>query len=102
VYLVRVWFNRSTGIKSRGRLGINAALNAMPLVNPWLVDPVDKSTLIAGLKEIVSTVSQGNWCRPIAACYSPRPVPGLVMITPDNTTTIDAYGMSPRSRTHCH
>ncbi|KAJ7905042.1 cellobiose dehydrogenase [Mycena leptocephala] len=66
----------STGIKSRGRLGINAALNAMPLVNPWLVDPVDKSTLIAGLKEIVSTVSQ---------------VPGLVMITPDNTTTIDAY-----------
>ncbi|KAJ6504248.1 cellobiose dehydrogenase [Mycena vitilis] len=66
----------SVGIKSRGRLGINAALNAMPLVNPWLVDPVDKSTLISGLKNITSTISL---------------VPGLKMITPDNTTTIDAY-----------
>ncbi|KAJ7254674.1 cellobiose dehydrogenase [Mycena haematopus] len=66
----------SAGIKSRGRLGINAALTALPLVNPWLVDPVDKSTLITGLKDIVSTLSL---------------VPGLVMITPDNTTTIDAY-----------
>ncbi|KAJ7103732.1 cellobiose dehydrogenase [Mycena epipterygia] len=66
----------STGIKSRGRLGINAALNALPLVNPWLVDPVDKTTLVAGLEEIVSSLPQ---------------VPGLTMITPDNTTTIPAY-----------
>ncbi|KAF7377697.1 Cellobiose dehydrogenase [Mycena sanguinolenta] len=66
----------SSGIKSRGRLGINAALNALPLVNPWLVDPVDKSTLITGLKDIVSTLSL---------------VPGLTLITPDNTTTIDEY-----------
>ncbi|KAJ7176602.1 cellobiose dehydrogenase [Mycena filopes] len=66
----------SAGIKSRGRLGINAAMNAMPLVNPWLVDAADKSTLIQGLKNIISTMSQ---------------VPGLTMITPDNTTTIDAY-----------
>ncbi|KAJ7342324.1 hypothetical protein DFH08DRAFT_1011787 [Mycena albidolilacea] len=44
----------SSGIKSRGRIGINTALNAMPLVNPWLVDPVDKLTLITGLKNIAS------------------------------------------------
>ncbi|KAJ7853534.1 cellobiose dehydrogenase [Mycena olivaceomarginata] len=66
----------SAGIKSRGRIGINAALNAMPLVNPWLVDPGDKSTLITGLKNIASGAAL---------------VPGMVMITPDNTTTIDAY-----------
>ncbi|KAJ7363784.1 cellobiose dehydrogenase [Mycena albidolilacea] len=66
----------STGIKSRGRIGINAALNAMPLVNPWLVDPGDKSALITGLKNIASGTAL---------------VPGMVMITPDNTTTIDAY-----------
>ncbi|KAJ7489446.1 cellobiose dehydrogenase [Mycena latifolia] len=66
----------STGIKSRGRLGINAALNALPLVNPWLVDPVDKSTLIQGLQDIVSGMSA---------------VPGMTMITPDNTTNIVDY-----------
>ncbi|KAJ7786863.1 hypothetical protein B0H14DRAFT_2630024 [Mycena olivaceomarginata] len=66
----------SSGIKSRGQIGINAALNAMPLVNPWLVDPVDKSTLVTGLKNIASGTAL---------------VPGMVMITPDNTTTIDAY-----------
>ncbi|KAK7052336.1 cellobiose dehydrogenase [Favolaschia claudopus] len=66
----------STGIKSRGRIGINAALNALPLVNPWLVDPADKSSLVAGLKSIVSSMPA---------------VPNMVMITPDNKTTIDAY-----------
>ncbi|KAJ7847139.1 hypothetical protein B0H14DRAFT_2357309, partial [Mycena olivaceomarginata] len=66
----------SSGIKSRGQISINAALNAMPLVNPWLVDPVDKLTLVAGLKNIASGTAL---------------VPGMVMITPDNTTTIDAY-----------
>ncbi|KAJ7768340.1 cellobiose dehydrogenase [Mycena metata] len=66
----------SAGIKSRGRLGINAAMTGTPLINPWLVNAADKSTLIQGLKNIVSTMSS---------------VPGLTMITPDNTTTIDAY-----------
>ncbi|KAJ7472253.1 cellobiose dehydrogenase [Mycena galericulata] len=66
----------STGIKSRGRLGINAALTALPLVNPWLVDPVDKTTLIQGLEDIVSSI-------PL--------VPGLTMITPDNTTNMVDY-----------
>ncbi|KAJ6600770.1 cellobiose dehydrogenase [Mycena sp. CBHHK59/15] len=66
----------STGIKSRGRIGINAALTAQPLVNPWLVDPLDKTTLIQGLNDIVAGISA---------------VPGMVMITPDNTTTIQNY-----------
>ncbi|KAJ6567724.1 cellobiose dehydrogenase [Mycena vulgaris] len=66
----------STGIKSRGRLGIDAALRAVPLVNPWLVDPGDKAALVAGLQEIVSSL-------PL--------VKGLTMITPDNTTNIVDY-----------
>ncbi|KAJ7182657.1 cellobiose dehydrogenase [Mycena crocata] len=66
----------STGIKSRGRLGINAALNAVPLVNPWLVDAGDRAALIQGLKNVVSTIPQ---------------VPGLTMIMPDNSTTIETY-----------
>ncbi|KAJ7198737.1 cellobiose dehydrogenase [Mycena pura] len=66
----------SAGIKSRGRLGINAAMNGMPLVNPWLVDPADKSTLIQGLNNIISTVSL---------------VPGLQLIMPDNTMTMAQY-----------
>ncbi|KAJ7740946.1 cellobiose dehydrogenase [Mycena maculata] len=66
----------STGIKSRGRLGINAALTALPLVNPWLVDPVDKTTLLQGLNDIASGISA---------------VPNMVMITPDNTTNMVDY-----------
>ncbi|KAJ7621156.1 cellobiose dehydrogenase [Roridomyces roridus] len=66
----------SYGVKSRGRIGINAALVGTPLVNPWFVNPLDKSTLITGLQNIVSTMGQ---------------VPGLEMITPDNKTTIPAY-----------
>ncbi|KAF8201091.1 cellobiose dehydrogenase [Mycena galopus ATCC 62051] len=66
----------SAGLKSRGRIGINAALTGLPIVNPWFVNPIDKSTLLTGLHNIVSTMSQ---------------VPGLQMITPDNTTTMEAY-----------
>jgi len=66
----------STGITSRGRIGIDAALTARPLVNPWFVDPVDKSTLIQGLTDLVANVGK---------------VPGLTLITPDNTTTITDY-----------
>lgn len=52
--------HRSTGITSRGRIGINAALTAQPLVNPWFTDPVDKTILIQGLKDIISTVPSGT------------------------------------------
>ncbi|KAF7303779.1 Cellobiose dehydrogenase [Mycena indigotica] len=64
------------GIKSRGRIGINAALNGVPLVNPWLNDAGDKSALIQGLKNIISTVPQ---------------VSGLQLIMPDNTMTMEQY-----------
>jgi len=66
----------SQGITSRGRIGINAALTGLPLVNPWFTDPVDKTTLIQGLNDILSTVGD---------------VPGLTLITPDNQTTITEY-----------
>ncbi|EIM84175.1 uncharacterized protein STEHIDRAFT_62168 [Stereum hirsutum FP-91666 SS1] len=66
----------STGITSRGRIGIDAALRAQPIVAPWLTDPVDKEILIQALNDVVSNM--GN-------------VTGLTMITPDNTTTISEY-----------
>ncbi|KAF8908090.1 hypothetical protein CPB84DRAFT_1674456 [Gymnopilus junonius] len=66
----------STGITSRGRIGINAGLTATILENPWFTDPIDKQILLQGLNDIVSTV-------PL--------VPGLTLITPDNTTTLTTY-----------
>ncbi|EGN94369.1 hypothetical protein SERLA73DRAFT_171373 [Serpula lacrymans var. lacrymans S7.3] len=66
----------SQGVTSRGRIGINAALTGLPLVNPWFTDPVDKSTLITALNDIVSNINT---------------VPGLTLITPDNQTTITDY-----------
>ncbi|KAF9479511.1 hypothetical protein BDN70DRAFT_858359 [Pholiota conissans] len=66
----------STGITSRGRVGIDAALTARPLVNPWFVDPIDKEVLLQGINDLVAGVNN---------------VPGLTMITPDNTTTITNY-----------
>ncbi|CAK5262202.1 unnamed protein product [Mycena citricolor] len=79
----------STGLKSRGRIGINAALNAMPIVDPWLNDSDDKSVLIQGLNDIVSGMAL---------------VPGMQMVTPDNTTTISAYvqnyGLSNMNSNH--
>lgn len=66
----------STGITSRGRVGIDASLRGEPIVNPWLVDPIDKTILLQALNDLVSTVSQ---------------VPGLTLITPDKTQTIAEY-----------
>ncbi|EGN94368.1 hypothetical protein SERLA73DRAFT_77778 [Serpula lacrymans var. lacrymans S7.3] len=66
----------SQGVTSRGRIGINAALTGIPLVNPWFTDPVDKSTIITALNDLISTVNT---------------VPGLTLITPDNQTTITDY-----------
>ncbi|KAG6918092.1 substrate-specific activator of APC-dependent proteolysis [Tephrocybe rancida] len=67
----------STGITSRGRIGIDAAMTARALVGPWFTDPIDKAVLIQGLNDIVSNI---------------KSVPGLTLITPDNTTTISDYG----------
>ena len=66
----------STGITSRGRIGIDASLRAEPIVNPWLVDPVDKTILLQALNDVVSTIGQ---------------VPNLTLITPDRTQTIEEY-----------
>lgn len=78
----------SQGISSRGRVGIDAALNMKPLVNPWLTDPVDKTVLLQALEDVISNMSN---------------VTGMTMIMPDNTLTmqqyIDAYDpVSPSAR----
>ncbi|KAG5635404.1 substrate-specific activator of APC-dependent proteolysis [Sphagnurus paluster] len=66
----------STGITSRGRIGIDASLTAKPLVNPWFADPVDKTVLIQGINDLLANV---------------KDVSGLTLITPDNKTTITNY-----------
>lgn len=66
----------STGITSRGRIGIDAAMTARALENPWFTDPIDKQILIQGINDLLSAVEQ---------------VPGLTLVTPDNTTTITDY-----------
>jgi len=68
----------STGLTSRGRIGIDAALTARALTNPWFTDPIDKEVLIQGITTLLSTMNN---------------VPGLKLITPDNTTTIRDYGV---------
>ncbi|KIY62194.1 hypothetical protein CYLTODRAFT_185011 [Cylindrobasidium torrendii FP15055 ss-10] len=79
----------STGIQSRGRIGINSALTGRSLTDPWLVDSVDKEVLLQGLTDIVSGIAN---------------VSDLVLVTPDNTTTIeeylDAYGTSNMGSNH--
>lgn len=50
----------STGITSRGRIGIDAALTGRALKNPWFVDPVDKEVLIKGINEVISSVRFGE------------------------------------------
>ncbi|KAK7056498.1 substrate-specific activator of APC-dependent proteolysis [Paramarasmius palmivorus] len=66
----------STGITSRGKIGIDAAIRPRALTLPWLTDPVDKEVLIQGVKDIVSNI---------------KSVPGMTLITPDNTTSIESY-----------
>ncbi|KAG6828939.1 substrate-specific activator of APC-dependent proteolysis [Tricholoma furcatifolium] len=46
----------STGITSRGRIGINAGMTGTPLVNPWFEDPVDKAVIIQALEDLVLNV----------------------------------------------
>lgn len=44
----------SYGITSRGRIGIDAAMKGQALTNPWFQDPIDKTVLIDGLKQIIN------------------------------------------------
>ncbi|KAF7355882.1 Carbohydrate-binding module 1 protein [Mycena venus] len=63
----------STGLTSRGRIGIDSNLNAVPLVQPYFTDPVDEATLVTAINDVIASVKN---------------VPGLELITPDNTTTV--------------
>ena len=49
----------STGITSRGRIGIDAALTARPVVEPWFTDPIDKAVMIQGINDIVGSIKNG-------------------------------------------
>ncbi|KAL9714475.1 substrate-specific activator of APC-dependent proteolysis [Leucoagaricus gongylophorus] len=49
----------STGVSSRGRIGIDAAMTSRALVNPWFTDPIDKQILIQGINDLLSTMNQG-------------------------------------------
>ncbi|KAF8657601.1 hypothetical protein AX16_002182 [Volvariella volvacea WC 439] len=66
----------STGLTSRGRIGIDAALTARPLVGPWFTDPNDKTVLTNAIQDLVRNLTV---------------VSGLRMIMPDNTTTVANY-----------
>ncbi|KAI0635059.1 cellobiose dehydrogenase [Trametes polyzona] len=66
----------SQGIQSRGRIGIDAALNAKALVNPWLTNAIDKQVLLQALHDVTSTMKN---------------VDGLTLITPDHTMTLEQY-----------
>ncbi|OCH89474.1 cellobiose dehydrogenase [Obba rivulosa] len=66
----------SSGITSRGRIGVTAGLNAVALENPWLTDPIDKTILLQALSDVVSTLPS---------------VPDLTMITPDSGMTLEEY-----------
>ncbi|KAJ7673976.1 hypothetical protein DFH06DRAFT_1319088 [Mycena polygramma] len=63
----------STGLTSRGRIGVDTNLNAVPLVQPYFTDPVDEATLVTAINDVIASVKN---------------VPGLKLITPDNTTTV--------------
>ena len=49
----------TAGITSRGRVGINETLEAQALVLPYLVDPVDRETLITAVTDIANSVKNG-------------------------------------------
>ncbi|KAJ7358420.1 hypothetical protein DFH08DRAFT_442081 [Mycena albidolilacea] len=63
----------STGLTSRGRIGVDANLNGVPLVQPYFTDPVDEATLVTAINDVIASVKN---------------VSGLKLITPDNTTTV--------------
>lgn len=50
----------SLGQTSRGRLGVTAGLNALPLTDPWFEDPTDKTILLQALNDLVDGISTGT------------------------------------------
>ena len=56
----------STGITSRGRIGIDAAIRPRVLVEPWLTDPIDKAVLLQGVGDIVAGISNGTLFAPFS------------------------------------
>ncbi|QRW04595.1 GMC oxidoreductase [Ceratobasidium sp. AG-Ba] len=65
-----------TGLTSVGRIGIDSSLQGTILTKPWLTDPVEKIVLTNAITDLLSTYKQ---------------VPGLQLISPDNTTSIAAH-----------
>jgi len=57
--LMTITIYLSTGITSRGRIGIDAALTARPVVEPWFTDPIDKAVMIQGINDIVGSIKNG-------------------------------------------
>jgi len=57
--LMTITIYLSTGITSRGRIGIDAALTARPVVEPWFTDPIDKAVMIQGIDDIVGSIKNG-------------------------------------------
>lgn len=54
----------SNGLTSRGRIGIDNAMYMGITTPPWFQDSADKTTLLAGINNLLSTVSQGMYCLP--------------------------------------
>lgn len=73
-----ITFYLSQGVTSRGRIGMNSDLKGMPLTAPWFQDPTDKTVLIKGISDAIADMKTNL-------------PPGLVMITPDSTTTLQAF-----------
>lgn len=89
-----ITFYLSLGITSRGRIGINSDLKGMPIVQPWFQDPTDKAVLIRGITEAIAGMEDN--CKAHNQSYHAYltfqfAVPGLVRITPDNSTTLEAF-----------
>ncbi|KAG9000556.1 hypothetical protein FRB94_005345 [Tulasnella sp. JGI-2019a] len=66
----------SSGLTSRGRIGIDNTMYGKIITPPWFQDPTDKAVIITAINNLLSTTSQ---------------VPGLTLITPDNTTTVTDF-----------
>lgn len=50
----------STGMTSKGRIGIDAAFKGQVLTDPWLTDSHDTAVLVEALNDFLSTVSSGS------------------------------------------
>ncbi|KAG8897372.1 hypothetical protein FRC01_011361, partial [Tulasnella sp. 417] len=55
-----ITFYLSTGITSRGRIGIDSTMYAKVITNPWFQDSNDKAALISGIQDTLSSMSSVN------------------------------------------